>query len=253
MEAKVVKFDFYSVRKCVNFARRYEEDVYLKPYWEHKGGERKDEGEGEATGLRVERSLRTYYLKSRWPNKRGIQDDTLLPLAVRWYYDGGFFRQNDWESDDEEGVKQFFSAGEDDFDYEYASTWTAKDSTHVAVDEVYVPYKGVVKRTDELMMDWGTQIHVPGENVLLTHCDLLKSRFDPYAPNCQNKHKYPHLVKAEVQEIPPFGTPDANTPSIEQEYRLLTMSKREREMAVEFARRRRGFSTSPDEKKKGRK
>ena len=89
--------------------------------------------------------------------------------------------------------------------------------------------------------------------MLLTHCDLLKSRFNPYAPNCRNKHKYPHLVKTEVQEIPPFGTPDANAPSIKQEYRLLTMSKREREMAVEFARWRRGFSTSPDEKKKREK
>jgi hypothetical protein len=47
-------------------------------------------------------------MASRWPNSNGNDDDANLPLALKSYYDGKTYTDNQWDSDAEEGVKQFF-------------------------------------------------------------------------------------------------------------------------------------------------
>jgi hypothetical protein len=145
IDSKLPAFDFNQVRKCIRFYCRYEEDIYVVPFWNLTNGEATDEGEGEPAGLRVKDKKRSYYMASRWPNRNGTDDNTILPLALKSYYDGTMFTNNEWDSDDEEGVKQFFykkeNTKDDDHKYEYATTWTIKSDEKVGPGEVVIPYR----------------------------------------------------------------------------------------------------------------
>jgi hypothetical protein len=207
-------FDFNKVRKCIRFSRRYEEDIYTVPFWIGTNGEETDEGTGDPAGLRVSETKRIYYMKSRWPNKNGTDDDAILPLALKSYYDGTMFTDNEWETDDEEGVKQFFyKKGEEEEDeYEYATSWTIKTDETVGPGEVVIPYTGKVKQ-EEFMFDWSTGIHVPGETHFLTFINLSTATIDPFAPNARNKEKQPHLVSTTEKMGKPKFENNNDTPN----------------------------------------
>jgi hypothetical protein len=96
-------------------------------------------------------------MASRWRNRYGNNDDAILPLALKSYYDGKMYTGNEWDSDNEEGVKQFFYKKENTEDeYEYATTWTIKTDEEVGLGEVVIPYRGKVKQ-EEYMSDWSTK------------------------------------------------------------------------------------------------
>ncbi len=77
------------------------------------------------------------------------------------------FTNNEWESDDKEGIKQFFYKKEDAEDeYEYATTWTIKSDETVARNEVVIPYTGKVKQEED-MLDRAMKIHIPGDMTFL--------------------------------------------------------------------------------------
>jgi hypothetical protein len=84
------------------------EDIYVVPFWNLIDGEEADEGEGELAGLQVKEKKRIYYMASRWPNRNDNNNDAILPLALESYSDGKMYTNNKWDSDNEEGVKQFF-------------------------------------------------------------------------------------------------------------------------------------------------
>ena len=189
IEGKPPAFDFKKVRKCIRFCRRYEEDIYVVPFWIIANGEEADSGEGEPAGLRVKEQKRRYYVASRWPNRNGTDDDAILPLALKSYYDGKMYTDNEWDTDDEEGVEQLFYKKENTVDeYEYATTWTMKNDEEVGPGEVVIPYRGKVTQ-DETMLDWSTKIHVPFENHYETWINLETATFDPFAPNARNKDR----------------------------------------------------------------
>jgi hypothetical protein len=58
-------------------------------------GEETDEGEGEPAGLHVKEKNRIYYMASRWPNRNGTNDNAILPLALKSYYDGTTSTENE--------------------------------------------------------------------------------------------------------------------------------------------------------------
>jgi hypothetical protein len=83
-----------------------------------------------------------YYMASRWPNGYGNNDDAILPLALKSYYDGKMYTDNEWDSDDKEGVKQFFYKKENTEDgYKYTTTWTIKTGEEVGPGEVVILYR----------------------------------------------------------------------------------------------------------------
>jgi hypothetical protein len=84
---------------------------------------------GEPAGFQMAETKRIYYMKLRWLNKSGHGDDAIPPLALKWYYDGKMYtKNNECESDDEEGVKTFFynKKEETEDEYKYATMWTIK-------------------------------------------------------------------------------------------------------------------------------
>jgi hypothetical protein len=177
-DCKPPAFDFNKVRKCIRFCRRYEEDIYVVPFWNLANGDEADEGEGEPAGLQVKEKKRIYYMASRWRNRNDNDDDAILPLALKSYYDGKMYTDNEWDSDDEEGVKQFFYKKENTEDeYEYATTWTIKTDEEVGPGEVVIPYRGKVKQ-EEYMFDWSTKIHIPSEIHFETWIDLSTATLD---------------------------------------------------------------------------
>jgi hypothetical protein len=120
-----------------------------------------------------------------------------MPLALKLYYDGKMYTNNKWDSDDEEGVKQFFYKKENTEDeYAYATTWTIKTDKEVGPGEALIPYRGKVKQ-EEYMFDWSTKIHIPCESHYETWIGLLTAILDPYTPNASNKYRNLHLVKEE--------------------------------------------------------
>jgi hypothetical protein len=52
-DGKPPAFDFNKVQKCIRLCRRYEEDIYVVPFWNLANGDEADEGEDEHAGLRV--------------------------------------------------------------------------------------------------------------------------------------------------------------------------------------------------------
>ncbi len=74
-------FDFNNVRECIRLSRRYEEDIYVVPFWlwNLANGKEVNEGEGEPAGLLVTETKQIDYMKSRWPNKNGHHDDAIPP------------------------------------------------------------------------------------------------------------------------------------------------------------------------------
>jgi hypothetical protein len=120
------------------------------PFWNLPNGEETDEGEGEPASLRVKEKKRIYYMASRWPNRNGTNNDAILPLALKLYDDGTMFTHNEWYSNNEEGVKQFFYKKENtkDDEYKYTATWTIKSEEEVGPREVVIPYRRKVKQEE---------------------------------------------------------------------------------------------------------
>jgi hypothetical protein len=56
----------------------------------------------------VKEKQQIYYMASRWPNRNGNANNAILPLALKSYYDSKMITDNEWDSNDDEGVKQFF-------------------------------------------------------------------------------------------------------------------------------------------------
>jgi hypothetical protein len=105
----VAAFNFNNVRKCIGFCRRYEEDIYVVTFWNlTTNGEEANEGQGEPAGLQVKEKKRIYYMASRWPNRNRNDDDAILLLALQSYYVRKMYTNNEWDSNNKEGVKQFF-------------------------------------------------------------------------------------------------------------------------------------------------
>jgi hypothetical protein len=145
----------------------------------------------------VKEKKRIYYMSSRWPNRNGTNNIAIMPLKS--YYDGNMYTDNKWDSDEEEGVKQFFYKKENTEDeYVYATILTIKTDKEVGPAEVVIPYRGKVKQ-EEYTFDWSTKIHIPCEFHYETWINLSTAILDLYALNARNKYRNLHLVKEEKE------------------------------------------------------
>jgi hypothetical protein len=71
-------------------------------------------------------------MQSRWLNKSGHNDNAILPLALKLYYDDKIYTDKKWE------FKQVFynQKKKTEDAYKYATTWTIKTDKTVGGVEV---------------------------------------------------------------------------------------------------------------------
>jgi hypothetical protein len=170
-DQKPAAIDFTRVQKVVKYSRRYEQEVRYEPVWTLAHGA--NQPFGEPHDITVCSKERTYYImKSRWKKNEENDKDTIVPLAMRSYYDGEKFEDNYWCSDDEEGVNQYFYHDKKSPNgYQYAGTQTVKYNVKVPDGYSKMPYQGLKPRYN-WTNDYGTKIFVPFEKYFKTRCDL---------------------------------------------------------------------------------
>jgi hypothetical protein len=136
-------------------------------------------------------------MASRWPNRNG-NNNAILPLALELYYDCKMHTNNEWDSDNKEGVKQFFYNKKENTEdeYEYATTGTIKTIKEVGQGEAVIPYRGKVMQ-EESIFNWATKIHIPCNIQYKTLIHLSAAMLDLSAPNARNKYRNLHVVTKE--------------------------------------------------------
>ena len=96
--ATVPGFNFNKIVRVEKFSRRYEESIKLEDCVDWRTN--------KFLGRHEKNKRRSYYMRSRWVNVHGHDDDAIMPLALKSYYDNVEYESDDceWSSDDKEGV-----------------------------------------------------------------------------------------------------------------------------------------------------
>jgi len=169
-------FELKDVSYIKEYKRRYQQTKYMceKTDWSLIGGGT----DSPVLGITTSKKCRTYYMKPRWTKPGGCHCP-VVSLCHQSYFNGAEFEDEQWSTDDEEGVRIYYVDGPGQGSTQ-VRVENMKDGKRVGKNEVVKPYVGIIPKSDNVCTH-GTGVAVANRERFATQYDSTdEENIDPY-------------------------------------------------------------------------
>ena len=187
--------DLHKVTKVVEYKRRYEQILTTEPKYSPDHPHKAIAGE-----LLIVKKKRDYYMQPRWQKRHGSCDCPVVPNCFDSYYKNKSFQDEEWSSDDEEGVREYYvNVGEEQGGYDI-KVFSESILTNEKIEKgkILIPYSGIVTK-EAFHQDHGTNIASRCGDVFQRKYDSENDSDDPYASKERPVKKVQQLKEGKYQ------------------------------------------------------
>ena len=179
-------FDLQDVSFVKEYKRRYQQTKYMCERRDYSG--KNSITDAPVVGITTSKKCRTYYMKPRWTKPGGCACP-VVSLCHQSYYHGAEFEDEEWSSDDEEGMRIYYVAGPGQGSTK-VRVENIKDGKRVGKDQVVKPYVGVIQKSDGVCTHGTGVAVVTRERFSMMYDSDDEENIDPYySPKSSAKRK----------------------------------------------------------------